>query len=68
MSPYGVLQFQIAKSMNNLHSSLYSFVYLNFVIQFLSIVLLCTLKKPINLLALYIGTLNRINLGLFRFL
>jgi hypothetical protein len=66
MSPSGVLQLSIAKSTNDLQLSMYSFEILGFVIQLLSILLLRKLKKQINLPALYIGTVNIINLGLFR--
>jgi hypothetical protein len=67
MSPSRVLQLSIEKSMNDLQPSMYSLEILGFVIQLLSILLLHKLKKPINLPALYIGAVNVIDLGLFRF-
>jgi hypothetical protein len=67
MSQYGVLQLNIAKSTNDLQPSMYSLEILGFVIQLLSIVLLHKLQKSINLIALYIGTVNIIDLGLVRF-
>ena len=67
MSPSGVLQFRIAKSTNDLQPSMYSSEILGFIIQLLSIALLCACKKElIKLHALYVGTLNVINLAEFR--
>ena len=67
MSPSEVLQFQIAKSTNDLQPSMYSYEILSFVIQLLSIALLCAYKKElIKLHALYVGILNVINLAEFR--